>query len=284
MQDSGIKRFVQARTMSEQNEHKDDRQPTGEKAEQFFREIEIEFLVHELKDPIAIIETGLRTLLERQDKFGTLSPRQESTLKRTLRNSKKARELLHNLLEIGRSEAGCFIGERFQPSKSILQALEDALETNAGEVFEKYADYNSETEALEYMKSCGIVLNISPQVSDLEMFQDEIKFRQIVGNLIKNALHHRQKRVDIRLELDGDDLVIAVTDDGPGIEPDHHEMVFQRYAQVKECSIVPRKGHGLGLAGANIISRCLGGQLKLESEKGKGATFRLTLPLKLESD
>jgi hypothetical protein len=50
--------------MSEQNEHKDDRQPTGEKAEQFFREIEIEFLVHELKDPIAIIETGLRTLLE----------------------------------------------------------------------------------------------------------------------------------------------------------------------------------------------------------------------------
>jgi len=284
MQDSGIKRFVQARTMSEQNEHKDDRQPTGEKAEQFFREIEIEFLVHELKDPIAIIETGLRTLLERQDKFGTLSPRQESTLKRTLRNSKKARELLHNLLEIGRSEAGCFIGERFQPSKSILQALEDALETNAGEVFEKYADYNSESEALEYMKSCGIVLNISPQVSDLEMFQDEIKFRQIVGNLIKNALHHRQKRVDIRLELDGDDLVIAVTDDGPGIEPDHHEMVFQRYAQVKECSIVPRKGHGLGLAGANIISRCLGGQLKLESEKGKGATFRLTLPLKLESD
>ena len=284
MQDSGIKRFVQARTMSEQNEHKDDRQPTGEKAEQFFREIEIEFLVHELKDPIAIIETGLRTLLERQDKFGTLSPRQESTLKRTLRNSKKARELLHNLLEIGRSEAGCFIGERFQPSKSILQALEDALETNAGEVFEKYADYNSESEALEYMKSCGIVLNISPQVSDLEMFQDEIKFRQIVGNLIKNALHHRQKRVDILLELDGDDLVIAVTDDGPGIEPDHHEMVFQRYAQVKECSIVPRKGHGLGLAGANIISRCLGGQLKLESEKGKGATFRLTLPLKLESD
>jgi signal transduction histidine kinase len=284
MQDSGIKRFVQARTMSEQNEHKDDRQPTGEKAEQFFREIEIEFLVHELKDPIAIIETGLRTLLERQDKFGTLSPRQESTLKRTLRNSKKARELLHNLLEIGRSEAGCFIGERFQPSKSILQALEDALETNAGEVFEKYADYNSESEALEYMKSCGIVLDISPQVSDLEMFQDEIKFRQIVGNLIKNALHHRQKRVDIRLELDGDDLVIAVTDDGPGIEPDHHEMVFQRYAQVKECSIVPRKGHGLGLAGANIISRCLGGQLKLESEKGKGATFRLTLPLKLESD
>jgi signal transduction histidine kinase len=58
-------------------------------------------------------------------------------------------------------------------------------------------------------------------------------------------------------------------------------MVFKRYAQVKACSIVPRKGHGLGLAGANIISRCLGGSLKLESEKGKGATFRLKIPIRL---
>jgi signal transduction histidine kinase len=90
--------------------------------------------------------------------------------------------------------------------------------------------------------------------------------------------------VDVQLEVDGNDLVIAVSDDGPGIEPEHHEMVFQRYAQVKECSIVPRKGHGLGLAGANIISRCLGGSLSLESEKGKGATFRLRLPLRLASD
>jgi signal transduction histidine kinase len=270
--------------MSEQNKHQDDNQLTGEKAEQFFREIEIEFLVHELKDPIAIIETGLRTLLERQDKFGALSARQESTLKRSLRNSKKARELLHNLLEIGRSEAECFLGEQFQLSISVLKALEDALETIAWDVFEKYTDFNRQSEALEYLKSCGIALDISPQVSDLEMFQDETKFRQVVCNLIKNALHHRKERVDIRMGLDGERLVLAISDDGPGIEPEHHEMVFLRYAQVKDGANVSRKGHGLGLAGANIISRCLGGQLELESEKGKGATFKLTLPLKLDSD
>jgi signal transduction histidine kinase len=270
--------------MSEQKEYPEDNPPTGEKAEQFFREIEIEFLVHELKDPIAIIETGLRTLLERQDKFGVLSPRQESTLKRTLRNSKKARELLHNLLEIGRSEAGCFIGERFQPSNSAFQALEDALETNAWDVYEKFNTYKDRTKAIEFLATRGIFFDVASPADKLEMFQDEIKFRQIVGNLIKNALHHRHKRVDIRLEMDEEHLVIAVTDDGPGIEPEQHEMVFQRYAQVKDCSIVPRKGHGLGLAGANIISRCLGGQLKLESEKGKGATFRIIMPLKLESD
>jgi len=127
-------------------------------------------------------------------------------------------------------------------------------------------------------------LDISPQVSDLEMFQDETKFRQVVCNLIKNALHHRKERVDIWLEMDGERLVLAVSDDGPGIEPEHHEMVFRRYAQVKDSANVSRKGHGLGLAGANIISRCLGGQLKLDSQKGKGATFRLIMPLKLESD
>ena len=269
--------------MSKQNEYKDDTQLSGEEAEQFFRDIEIEFLIHELKDPIAIIETGLRTLLERQDKFGPLSKRQENTLKRTLRNSKKARELLHSMLEIGRAEAGCFLGERFRPSQSILQALEDALETNAGAIFEKYAEYTSEPEALGYLKTCGIVMEISPRVNDLEMFQDETKFRQIVGNLMKNALHHRQKRVVIRLERDGNDLVVAVSDDGPGIEPEHHEMVFKRYAQVNECAIVSRKGHGLGLAGANIISRCLGGKLNLESDKGQGATFRLIIPLNLDS-
>ena len=270
--------------MSIPKEHKDDIQLAGEEAEQFFREIEIEFLIHELKDPIAIIETGLRTLLERRDKFGILSARQESTLKRALRNSKKARELLHNLLEIGRSEAECFLGEQFQLFKSVLRALEDALETNAWDVFEKYAEFNRQSEALEYLNSCGITVDFSPEVSDLEMFQDETKFRQTVCNLIKNALHHRKERVDIRLELDGENLVIAVTDDGPGIEPEHHEMVFRRYAQVKDSAGVSRKGHGLGLAGANIISRCLGGQLKLDSEIGKGATFRLTMPMKLKGD
>jgi signal transduction histidine kinase len=270
--------------MSEKTDPKEELQQTEENPEQFFREIEIEFLVHELKDPIAIIETGLRTLLERQDKFGALSQRQQSTLKRTLRNSKKARELLNNLLEIGRSEAGCFMGMRFQPVQSTRQALEDALETHAWSVFEKYTQYEKQTEALEFLAANDVVFDVAPQAAEVEMFQDEVKFRQVIGNLIKNALHHRQKKVDIHIELDGDHLVIAVADDGPGIEPHHHEMVFRRYAQVKECAIVSRKGHGLGLAGANIISRCLGGRLELESEKGKGATFRLILPLRLETD
>ena len=252
--------------------------------ENFFRDVEIEFLIHELKDPLAIIETGLRTLLERQDKYGSLAPRQEKTLKRTLRNSKKARQMLNNLLEIGRSESGCFISCRFQPAESVYQALKDSIETVDGSVFEEFRDCDNESEARECLSKAGIVLDIDPQAAKAEMFQDEVKFRQIIGNLIKNALHHRQKQVEIKILLDNDHLIAEVIDDGPGIDPEHHELVFKRYAQVKECSIVPRKGHGLGLAGALILARTLGGDIKICSELGKGATFRLTLPLNLNAD
>jgi signal transduction histidine kinase len=255
-----------------------------ETPENFFRDLEIEFLIHELKDPLAIIETGLRTLLERQDKYGQLAPRQEKTLKRTLRNSKKARQMLHNLLEIGRSESGCFISCRFQPAESAYQALKDSVETVAGNVFEDFRECDNESDASECLSKAGIVMDIDPQVVRTEMFQDEIKFRQIIGNLIKNALHHRQKRVEVKVSVDHDQLVAEVIDDGPGIDPDHHELIFKRYAQVKECAIVPRRGHGLGLAGALIMARTLGGDIKIQSELGKGATFRLNLPLNLSAD
>jgi signal transduction histidine kinase len=76
--------------------------------------------------------------------------------------------------------------------------------------------------------------------------------------------------------------VVAVADDGPGIAPDHHELIFKRYTQVKECAMVERKGHGLGLAGSLIMARSLGGDIEVSSRKGEGATFRLMLPLRLE--
>ena len=266
-------------TQSQENSHHKLETP-----ENFFRDVEIEFLIHELKDPLAIIETGLRTLLERQDKYGPLAPRQEKTLKRTLRNSKKARQMLNNLLEIGRSEAGCFISCRFQPAESAYQALKDSIETVAGNIFEEFRNCENGNAAREFLSKAGIFLDIDSQVTMAEMFQDEVKFRQIIGNLIKNALHHRQKRVEIRIHLENDQLITEVIDDGPGIDPEHHDMIFKRYSQVKECSIVPRSGHGLGLAGALILARTLGGDIKIQSELGKGATFRLNLPLNLNTD
>jgi len=245
----------------------------------FFREVQIEFLIHELKDPISIIETGIKTLLTKRDKYGSLSASQEKTLNRVLRNTKKAWEMLNNLLEVGRSEAGCFISCRFQPAKALYEALLEALETKAAMIAEHSSRHTGQKEILQYLNSCGISFQIAPQLTEIEMFQDEIKFRQIVGNLIKNALHYRKDLLEIKLARENDCLCIDVTDDGPGIDPEHHQAVFRRYTQINPCETVSRQGHGLGLAGALIMAKNLGGDIELKSVKGKGATFRLILPI-----
>jgi signal transduction histidine kinase len=255
---------------------------TGTGPDGFFHQISIEFLIHELKDPIAIIETGLRAVLEKRDSYGPLTARQANTLMRSLRNTRKAWGLLNNLLEIGRSESGCLVCSRFAALAALQLALKEALETVTGPAAEEIGKYQVEAELIALLNRNGIFLHLPAGAAAVEMFQDETKFRQIAGNLIKNALHHRRQRIDVRMEVQGERLAVAVVDDGPGIEPDHHELIFKRYAQVKECAMVERKGHGLGLAGALIMARSLGGDIEVVSRKGEGATFRLTLPLQLE--
>ncbi len=246
----------------------------------FFQEISIEFLIHELKDPIAIIETGLRTVLEKQDKYGPLTPKQSNTLMRSLRNTRKAWAILNDLLEIGRSQSGCLVCRQFAAAASLQQSMRDALETVTGPASEAIGKYQVEAELLALLNRNGIFLHLPAGAAGVEMFQDETKFRQIAGNLFKNALHHRRQRIDVHMDVHDDRLVVAVVDDGPGVDPDHHELIFKRYTQVKECSLVERKGHGLGLAGSLIMARSLGGDIEVSSRKGAGATFRLTLPLK----
>lgn len=263
-----------------QNSSEKNRPPkTGD--ETFFREVQIEFLIHELKDPVSVIETGVKTLLTKQDKYGALSAAQEKTLKRVLRNTKKIWEMLNNLMEIGRAEAGCFVSCRFQPAKATYEALLEALETKAALIAEHFSRCADQKEILQYLDSCGISLQIAPQLSEIEMFMDETKFRQIIGNLIKNALHYRKDLLAIKMVQEKECLCIDVTDDGPGIDPEHHQAVFQRYTQVNPCETVSRQGHGLGLAGALIMAKNLGGDIELKSVRGKGATFRLILPVAL---
>lgn len=245
----------------------------------FFEDIQIEFLVHELKGPVAIMETGLRTLLDKQHKYGQLAPRQEKILKRVLKNAQKARTMLYDLLETGRSEAGCIICRAFQPAKATYETLLHALEIMASDIFYQVINYQEQEERLHFLSSCGVSLDIGPRVSEAEMFQDEIKFRQVAGNLIKNALHHRNQHLEVKMRLEDDHLIVSVRDDGPGVKPDDQEAIFHRYTQVSASPDINRTGHGLGLAGALIAARSLGGNITIESDVEKGATFHLNLPM-----
>ena len=253
---------------------------------QFFREIEIEFLIHELKDPISIIESGTRAMLEKQEKYGALSARQEKTLKRSLRNARKVREMLNGLLEIGRSEAGQFACHPFRVLDSIHAVLHDVLDGT--DLYtadaEGFHEPENEKQLHQFFRQHGITFDISAQARESEVIQDDTKFRQIVGNLLKNALHHRKDHVFIRLAREGDCIQIDVSDDGPGIEAEHHEAIFQRYTRIAPHSGQARQGHGLGLAGALILARCLGGDIELHSTRGQGATFRLILPITFDRE
>lgn len=253
-----------------------------EASENFFRELDIQLLIHELKDPTGIIVTVLRSLLEKRDKYGPLLPRQERSLQRAAQAISRIQNLLDDILEIGRAEAQQFEQRVFQPERVVYTCLLDILKLMTPDIFEQSRECKSEEAVLIFLAQAGIDFKSSPEVQELEIIQDEIKFRQIVRNLIKNALRFRNKHLAIRLYRREELLSIDIDDDGPGIQPEDHEIIFRRYKQIHRETSLERTGHGLGLAGALIQARRLGGDITVESEPGKGAMFRLVIPIKME--
>ncbi|BBO89048.1 sensor histidine kinase [Desulfosarcina ovata] len=250
--------------------------------DRFFDGIDVEFIIHELKDPISVIETALRMLLERREKYGPLTAKQEKTLVRALRSSKKARGLMADLLEVGRADAGCLQCCRFNALAAIDQALAEALETTEPHLWETLGTTGEKRLGAATLDDHGIAVVCSASASDLELLQDENKFRQIVGNLIKNALQYRRRRLDITLGCYDGRIVLEVADDGPGVEKENHELIFKCYTRVNACSLSSRSSHGLGLAGARVMARRLGGDITLKAGRSTGATFCLSLPMVLE--
>jgi signal transduction histidine kinase len=251
--------------------------------DELFREMDIALLVHELKDPLSLVETGIRTVLERTGS-DPLSPRQEKTLKRALRGALRARSLVNHLLEIGRSEAGRFAAAPFRPFEAVYATLLECIETMEGELSDRVKEEKTQTGGLALLGQAGISLRGAPELENAEMVQDPIKFNLVTSNLIKNALRFRKNVLEISLYRENDLLAVDVRDDGPGIRPEDHALIFERYAQVDAGAALERKGHGLGLAGALILARRLGGDISVASEPGRGATFHLTVPFTLKED
>jgi signal transduction histidine kinase len=164
-----------------------------------------------------------------------------------------------------------------------VEVLTDSLEIKAPQIADELRQYDDIKLIFETVNRFGIFLIVEPEVQNLEMVQDEVKFRQIAGNLIKNALHFRKKRLELLLYKAGENLILDVTDDGPGIPQEQWKSVFERYTQVEECALSMRNGHGLGLAGARIMARCLGGNIEIVINKDTGTTFQLILPIHFRS-
>jgi signal transduction histidine kinase len=252
-------------------------------SEGFFREVNIEFLIHELKDPLSVVESNAQILFAKTLEKSDAADTQSRCIDRILRHSRRARAMLWELLEVGRAENACFDCRTFKPAVVLRQLLPEVIEAFGGLGREASQAAQNPQDLQQWIGKLGIRLDIVPSAEDIDIHHDVSKFRQIAANLLKNALHYRRRQVIVHLGSGHDHLTVVVRDDGPGVAPEHHQAIFERYKQLSPPSGVARSGHGLGLAIARIIARTMGGDITLESQLGQGAVFRLNLPLQMKT-
>jgi signal transduction histidine kinase len=139
---------------------------------------------------------------------------------------------------------------------------------------------NALTLVRERAQRHGINLGLDIQPAIGEMRADERKFKQILLNLLTNAVKFTPDggRVDVRARLVDGVLEVAVSDTGIGIAQDDQAAVFEEFKQVGRHYTNKQEGTGLGLALTKRFVELHGGTLTLASEPGKGSTFTFTLP------
>ncbi|MBX6381667.1 MAG: HAMP domain-containing histidine kinase [Microbispora sp.] len=126
------------------------------------------------------------------------------------------------------------------------------------------------------------LLRLDDSDEPVRVLGDEARLRQVVGNLVSNALRHTPPGTAFRVgvgNMPGSQVVIEVADDGPGLAPGDAERVFQRFYRADPArSRSDSGGTGLGLSIAAALVQAHGGTITADSEPGRGAVFRVRLP------
>ncbi len=123
---------------------------------------------------------------------------------------------------------------------------------------------------------------------------DEVRLRQVIGNLMSNALTHTPDGTPVRVRLRSGTLalpgrpataaaVLEVADEGPGLPPQQAQRVFERFYRADQARTRQKGGTGLGLAIVAALVAAHGGTVAVDTAPGRGATFRITLPLAPET-
>jgi len=109
---------------------------------------------------------------------------------------------------------------------------------------------------------------------------DATRLRQLLNNLLNNAVKFTEHgTVSLSVETDAEGIAFAVRDTGPGISPEHREIVFEKFKQLENFLTREHGGTGLGLALVRQLVEHMGGRVELQSEVGVGSTFTIHLPL-----
>jgi two-component system OmpR family sensor kinase len=140
-------------------------------------------------------------------------------------------------------------------------------------------------EVVESARAARNTHEISIELEGEELFLlgDSLRIHQVIANLLANAQIHTPDRSKIIVSANQDDLAtyISVSDNGPGISVESQERIFERFYRADLSRMRSGvEGTGLGLSIVDAVMNAHGGQVKVESELGKGAKFTLTFPIK----
>ena len=227
------------------------------------REMFINILAHDLKNPLTVIIGSSGLMIERS-RAGTLSKDKEDVfLNMIMSSGKKMLKLIDSALYYGKLKSGKF-------SLTIS-------EFDVANIAREAASYLI-TEAKK--TSISIFINGHELVEEMEeltpvmIMGDTDLILRAVGNYISNAVKYAQSRVEVTIRNRDEDALISVGDDGPGIAGNEINNIFEDYYMVQGG----KPGTGLGLPSVRMVANLHSGKAWAESEEGKGSTFYLRLP------
>ena len=212
---------------------------------------------HELKTPLTAIRGYVETLLE----AGPIdAPTRGRFLGKIRGQSDRLSALVSDLLTLSRIESSA------EPADEVLD-----LRLAAGEVLSLLGPA-SEARGLD------LVADFPEEA--VEVRGEEEAIRQALSNLVDNAVKYSSAggRVAVRLLAENGRAVLEVEDEGPGIALEHVDRIFERFYRVDRARSRELGGTGLGLAIVKNVARRYGGGVEVESERGRGSTFRFWLP------
>jgi PAS domain S-box-containing protein len=214
---------------------------------------------HDLRSPLTLMR-GYATMLEM---VGQLNEQQVGYVHKILHSVKDMSQLVNNLLDLGRIEAGMALNLKLIPVQELLERIVSGLQLLAAQ------------------RRLQLSLDI-PDHSLPLLEADQDLLQQALHNLVENAIKFTEAegQVQVRVKTNQDNMIFEVSDTGIGIAHVDQPHVFEKFYQIAHTRGDQEKGSGLGLTIVKSIAERHGGEVTLTSQLGKGSTFILSIPLK----
>ena len=219
---------------------------------------------HELRTPLNAVLGYAELLVD--GLYGEMPPKAREVLERVQANGRHLLELINDVLDISKIEAGQLTLSMSDYSmRSIVESVV------------------ASTESLAKAKGLALTTEIA---DDLPIGRgDERRLTQVFLNIVGNAIKFTERgSVDIRARAVNGAFDIAVRDTGPGIAADDQSRIFDEFQQVDASNTRQKGGTGLGLAIARRFTEMHGGTISLSSELGVGSEFRVILPVRADRE